>query len=99
MFKIVHLVFDLLQASEGGKRRFMHRRSFFKMNMLRQQTKFQSARAHNFAVIGRLLAGHEAKNCCLAGAISTDQTHMLAGIDLQRRAAQNILNAVGFMNV
>ena len=98
MLKLVHFVFDLLKPAERGERGFVNRRARFEMNMLRQQAKLQAARAHDVAAVSRFFSGDETKDRRLAGAVATDQSDVLARIDLQRCAAQNVLRGIRFMN-
>jgi len=99
VLKLVHLVFDLLQPSKRCQRGLVHGRAGFEVNVLGQQSKFQASRAHNFTPIRRLFLGHQPKDRRLSGPVSSDQTDMLAGIDLERGAAQDILRSIGFENV
>ena len=83
MLELMHFVFNLLQPAKGGERGFVNSRSFVEMNVLGQQSEFQSARAHHLAAIGRLLQIYQSKDRGLARAVATDQPHMLARIDLE----------------
>jgi hypothetical protein len=83
MFELVHLVLDLLKPSEGGERRFVHSRSRFEMNMLREQPELQTARTYDFTAVGAFFARYEAEDRCLTRAVPTDQSDVLCGIDLQ----------------
>lgn len=76
----------------------MYGRTGFEVNMLVQQAELQTTRAHNVAAIGRLVTSDESKDRALAGAIATHKSDVLAWIDLQRRAPQDILNAIRLMN-
>jgi hypothetical protein len=82
MLKLMHFVFNLLKPTERGERGLMDRRALFEMNVLCEQAKLQAARAHNVALIRRLFAGDQPKDCGLAGAVATDKPDMLARIDL-----------------
>ena len=99
MLQLMHLVLDLLQMAKRRQRRFMHSRARVEVNMLRQQSELEPARPRNFAAIRSLFFVYQAKNRRLAGAVASDQTDMLTGIDLKRGAAQNVLRAEGFVNV
>jgi hypothetical protein len=99
MLQLVHFVFDLLKPAERRERRFVNRRALFEMNMLREQAKLQAARAHDLAAIRRFFTGDQPKNCRLACAVATDKSNVLARIDLQRCAPQNVLRGKRFVNV
>ena len=83
MLELMHFVFNLLQPAKGSERGFVNSRSFVEMNVLGQQTEFQSTRAHNLAAIGRLLQIYQSKDRGLARTIAADQPHVLARIDLE----------------
>ena len=68
------------------------------MNMLREQAKLQAARPHHVAAVSRFFAGDEPEDSRLARAVATDKSDVLARIDLQRGAAQNVLRAKRLMN-
>ena len=72
----------------------MHGRSLFEMNVLREQPELQATRAYHFALIGRLFAVYEPEDCRLARAIPTHKSDVLARINLEASAAQNVLRAV-----
>jgi hypothetical protein len=95
----MHLVFDLLQASKGSKRRLVNGRTGFEVNVLVQQTKFHSTRTHNITTIRGFITSDETKDRALAGAVAAYQANVLTRIYLKRRAAQDILNTVRFMNI
>jgi hypothetical protein len=99
MFELVHLVFNLLQATERSQRRFMHRGSRFKMNMLREQTKADASRPNHIPTVRRLLPAYQAKNGCLAGTVASYESHVFAGINLQSDATQNVVGGVGLVNI
>jgi hypothetical protein len=99
MLQLVHLMFDLLQTTKGSKRRLMNRRTRLEVNMLVQQSEFHSARAHDVTTIRGFIASDEAKDRALTGAVAAYQADVLARIYLQRRASQDILNAVRLMNI
>ena len=82
MLKLMHLVFNLLKMTEGSQCGFVNRRSLFEMNVLCEQAKLEAAHAHDFATIGTFFSVHLTEDRRLAGAITTDQTDMLARIDL-----------------
>jgi len=94
MLKLMHLMFDLLQTSKRGERRLMNSRAGLEVNVLVQQSEFHSARAHDVTTIGGFITSDETKDRALTGAIAAYKTDVLAGIDLQRRASQDVLNAV-----
>src|SRR5207248_955511 len=62
-------------------------------------SELESTGTRDFTAIGRLFFGYQAKNRRFARAIASDQTDVLARIDLKRCAAQNVLRAKGFVNV
>jgi hypothetical protein len=69
------------------------------MNMLVQQSELKAASAHDVATIRAFVTSDKTKDRALSGAISTYKSGVFSGIYLQGRAAQDILNAVGFVNV
>src|SRR5437867_5038584 len=77
----------------------MHGRSRFEMYMLCKQTKFQSPGSYHLAMIGRFLSINQTKDCRLARTIAAHQPDVLAGIHLERSAAQHVLRAVRFVNI
>jgi hypothetical protein len=95
----MHLVFDLLQPTESGEGRLVDRRSGFEVNVLVQQAQFHSARAHNVATVRRFITSNKPKDRAFAGAVPAYQSHVFAGIYLQGRASQDILNTVRLMNI
>jgi hypothetical protein len=99
MLQLVHLMFDLLQTSKGSKRRLMNRRTRFEVNVLVQQTKLHSTRAHDVTTIRRFITSDETKDRAFPGPVASYQAHVLTRIYLQRRTAQNILNTVRLMNI
>src|SRR2546426_6134299 len=99
MLQPMHLVLDLLQMAKRRERRFMHSRAHIEVNMLREQSGLEPARPRNLAAIRSLFFVYQAKDRRLAGAVTSDQTDMLTGVDLKRGAAQNVLSAEGFVNV
>ena len=54
---------------------------------------------HDVTTIRCLIAPDEAKNRALTCAVSADEPDVFTGVHLQSSAAQDILNAVGFINV
>jgi hypothetical protein len=99
MLELVHLVFDLLQPTKRSERRLVNRRAGLEVNVLVQQAQLHSARAHHVATIRCLITSDETKDRALAGAVSAYQSDVFARIHLQRRAAQDVLNAVRLMNI
>src|SRR5262249_3757537 len=73
--------------------------SGFEVDMLRQQTELQRARTCDLAAISRFVAGHQTKDRRLAGSVAAHKANVLARINLQRSATQDVLRAVGFENV
>lgn len=76
----------------------MDGRAGFEMYVLVQQPELYAARTHDIATIRGLVASDETEDRALAGAVSTDKSDVLSGIDLQGRASQHVLSAVGLMN-
>src|SRR4051812_43860436 len=99
MFELVHLVLDVLKLFEGRERGLMHRRARLEVYVLFEKSQPHAASAHNVAAVGRLFARDEAEERRLARAVAADQADVLAGIDLQRRTAQNVLRGVRLVNV
>lgn len=76
----------------------MDRRTGFEMYVLVQEAELYAARTHDIAAIGSLVGSDETEDRALAGAVSTYKSDVLSGIDLQGRASQHVLSAVGLMN-
>jgi len=95
----MHLMLELLQMAKRCERGLVHGRAQVEVDMLREQSELESTGTRDFTAIGRLFFGYQAKNRRFARAIASDQTDVLARIDLKRRAAQNVLRAKGFVNV
>jgi hypothetical protein len=99
MLELVHFVFDLLQPAKRRERGFVHCRTSFKVNVLGQQTQLQTSRAHDVATVRGLFLRYQLENGRLARSVATYQTDVLAGIDLERGAAQYILRAEGLLDI
>jgi hypothetical protein len=99
VFEFVHLVLDLLEASEGCERRFMDGHARLEIDVLFEQAEFESTRTHYVAAVGRLFAANQAKQGGLARAVAPDEADMLARVDLERHAAQHILRAVRLIDI
>jgi hypothetical protein len=99
MLKLVHLVLYLLQVSEGRECGFMNGRTRLEVYVLREQAETHAARTHNVAFVRHFLAADETKDGRLPRPVAPYQSGMLALVDLQRCAAQDILRAIGFVNV
>jgi hypothetical protein len=97
MLQLVHLVLDLLQPAKRSQRRFVNSGTGFEVNVLVQQTESQAARTDDVAAIRRFVTSDEPKDRTLARAVSTYQPDVFPGIDLQGRASQHVVNAIGFM--
>ena len=76
----------------------MDRRAGFEMYVLVQEAELYAACAHDVAAIGGFVVSDETKDRALAGAVPSDKSDVLSGIDLQRRASQHVLSAVGLIN-
>jgi hypothetical protein len=70
----------------------------FKVDMLGQQTEFDSSRSHYIAAISRFFTTCQAEDCRLTRPVASHQPDMLTRIDLQSGATQDVLRAVGLMN-
>ena len=75
----------------------MDRRTGLEVHVLVQQTQTHTTRTHDVATIGGLFASDETKDRALARAVSTYESDVFTGIDLQGRAAQHVLNTIGLM--
>jgi hypothetical protein len=64
------------------------------MNVLRQKAETHAASAHDVARVGSLFATDEMKDSCLASPVSPYEANVLTLVNLQGRAAQDILRAV-----
>lgn len=76
----------------------MDRGSGLEVYVLVQQAELNAARAHYVATIRCLITSDETEDRTLAGAVSTYKSDVFSGIDLQGRASQHVLSAVGLMN-
>ena len=83
MLQLVHLMFDLLQTAKRSQRRLVDRRAWFEVNVLVQQAQLHVPRAHNVATIRCFFTSDETKDRALAGAVSTDQSNVFAGVHLK----------------
>jgi hypothetical protein len=99
VLELVHLVFDLLQMTKGCQRRFVYGRASFKVNVLGKQPQAHTARSDEVTAVGSFFAVEQTKDSGFAGAVAADESHVFAGIYLQRGATQNILSGVGFVNI
>jgi hypothetical protein len=63
------------------------RRAGLEVNVLVQQAETHTTRTHDVATIGALFTSDETKDRALAGAVSTYESDVFTGIDLQGRAA------------
>jgi hypothetical protein len=99
MLQLVHLVLDLLQTTKRSECRFMDRRARLEVDVLVQQAELYSARAHNVTAIRCLIASDETEDRALASAVAANEPDVFTGVHLQRGAAQDILSAVGLMNI
>ncbi|HET9479914.1 MAG TPA: hypothetical protein VFO72_11245, partial [Pyrinomonadaceae bacterium] len=69
----------------------------FEVHVLVQQAEPDATRTHDVATIRCLVTSDETKDRTLAGAVSTYKSDVFSRTDLQRRASQHVLNAIGFM--
>jgi hypothetical protein len=99
VFELMHLVLYVLKLFEGGERGLVDGRARLEVYVLFEQAEAYAARTHNVAAVVRLLARDEPEEGGLARAVAADEPDVLAGVDLQRRAAQNVLRGVRFVNV
>lgn len=76
----------------------MDRRAGLEVNVLVQEAELYAARTHDVAAIRGLVGSDETEDRAFAGAVSPDQSDVLSGVDLQRRASQHVLSAVGLIN-
>jgi hypothetical protein len=95
----VHLVLYLLEMPERRESRLMHRRRRLKLYVLGEKTKSDRFRTHDVAAICSFISGDETKHSTLSRAVATYKTDMLACVYLQRGTAQDILHAIGFVNI
>jgi hypothetical protein len=68
------------------------------VDVLVQQSQLHAARTDHLASISRFFTSDESEDRSLAGAVSPDEPHMFAGIDLQRGTAQDVLRPIRLMN-
>ena len=76
----------------------MDRRAGFEMYVLVQETELHATRAHDVTAVRSFVVSDETEDRALAGAVPSDKSDVLSGIDLQRRASQHVLSAVGLIN-
>jgi hypothetical protein len=91
-------VLDLLQTAKRSESGFVDRRTRLEVDVLVQESELHATRAHDVATIRCLIASDETEDRALAGAVAADEPDVFTGVHLQRRAAQDILSAVGFIN-
>jgi len=82
MFELVHLVLYLLEMTERGEGRLMHRGSWLKLYVLVQETQSHRSRSDDVPAICGFISGDETKHRSLPGAVATDKTNVLAGVYL-----------------
>jgi hypothetical protein len=99
MFELVHLVLYLLEMAERCESRLMHRRTRLKLNVLVQETEPHCFRPDDVAAICIFISGDETKYRTLSRAVATDKTDVLPRVYLERGAAQDILHAIGLVNI
>ena len=75
----------------------MDRGAGLEVHVLVQQAELYTTRANDVATIGRVFTSDQTEDRALAGAVSTYQSDVLTRIDLQGRASQHVLSAVGLM--
>ena len=77
----------------------MNCRAGLEVNVLVQQTEFDSARTHDVTPVRRFIASDETKDRALTGAVAAHKSDVLTRIYLQRCASQDVLNAVRFVDI
>jgi hypothetical protein len=77
----------------------MHGGPWLKLYMLVQKTESHRSRSNDVAAICGFISGYETKHSTLSRAVATYKTNVLAGVYLQRGPAQDILHAIGFVNI
>ena len=77
----------------------MDRRTGFEVDVLVQQAQSHATRAHDVAAIRRLVTTNETEDRAFTGAVSTYKSDVFSGIDLQRRAAQDVLRPIRLMYI
>lgn len=76
----------------------MNRGAGLEVNVLVQEAELYAARTHDVAAIRSFVGSDKTEDRAFAGAVSPDQSDVLSGVDLQRRASQHVLSAVGLIN-
>jgi hypothetical protein len=99
VLELTHLLFKGDQPLEDAKRGIDHGRRATKVDVLGENTNAKSPDTLERPLVGALESHYQTENCCLAGAISANKADVFTGIDLKIYGAQNILRAVGFMNI
>jgi hypothetical protein len=82
MFELVHFMFNLLEMTKRRECGLMHGCAGLEMDVLGKETEAYAARAYHLTLVGLLLTVNQSKHRGLAGSVSSDQTDVLAGIDL-----------------
>jgi hypothetical protein len=67
--------------------------------LLFEQANAEAPQQHDFTAIRLFTPGDESKDGSLARAVATYQANAFAWVDLKRRATQDSLGTIGFVNV
>ena len=94
VLQLFELVMQIADASAAGDRLVEHRAAGHFFDVLAEVADGQLLRHRHFAFVGRFLAGDHAEDGGLAGAVRTDQTGLLSGIELEGRVDEEDLLAV-----
>ena len=99
MFKARHLGFHVLDGGKDRQGFIANATLAAEGGLLCEQADAQTAKQNHLAAVGFFAMRQQAKDRRLAGAVATHQADALAGIDLQRHAAQDFVRAIEFVNV
>ena len=99
VLKLTHLLFKGDQPLKDAQCGIDHGCRATKVDVLGENTDAKSADTLKRPLVGTLKSHYQTENGCLAGAISAHKANVFTGIDLKIYGAQNILRAVGFMNI
>lgn len=89
-----HLVLDIVNVLERGKCSGVHSLLPRKIDVLLEKAELQPAHLHDLAGIRCFAAGEKVEQRRLSGAISPDESDLLAGIHLKRDVPEDRVAAV-----
>ena len=90
---LLELLFELEEVGEDAEDLVVERAVEGDGRLLRQVSNLHAAGGRDGAQVGFEIAGEQAKEGGLAGAVGADQAHGLAGVEVQRDVAQHDLRS------